>query len=287
MKRTLVFLAFLAGTLSANAQILWKVSGNGLQKPSYILGTHHAASKDICDNIAGFNDAYADIEQVYGEVDTKDMNSAATQIKMMPHMKMPKGQTLSSLYTEEQLKKIDDYITPLLGMGVKAFNQIKPAVLSSSIQLAIIMKLYPEFDATKGIDSQMQTIARKDKKSALGLETVDFQVDLLYNSPLEEQAAELLEIVEEGQETEKMIVDLTNCYLKQDLPGLWELMQKDSEPEELEKLVYSRNRTWTAQMKEIMPQAPTMFVVGAGHLPGEQGLIKLLEQEGYNLEPVW
>ena len=57
MKRTLVFLAFLAGTLSANAQILWKVSGNGLQKPSYILGTHHVASKDICDNIAGFNDA--------------------------------------------------------------------------------------------------------------------------------------------------------------------------------------------------------------------------------------
>ena len=287
MKRTLVFLAFLAGTLSANAQILWKVSGNGLQKPSYILGTHHAASKDICDNISGFNDAYASIEQVYGEVDTKEMNSAATQIKMMPHMKMPKGQTLSSLYTEEQLKKIDDYITPLLGMGVNAFDKIKPAVLSASIQLTIIMKIYPEFDPAKGIDSQMQTMARKDKKSALGLETVDFQVDLLYNSPLEEQAAELLEMVEEGQEAEEMIIDLTNRYLKQDLPGLWELMQKDSEPEELEKLVYSRNRNWTAQMKEIMPQTPTMFVVGAGHLPGEQGLIKLLEQEGYKLEPVW
>jgi uncharacterized protein YbaP (TraB family) len=287
MKRTLVFLAFLAGTLSANAQILWKVSGNGLQKPSYILGTHHAASKDICDNISGFNDAYASIEQVYGEVDTKEMNSAATQIKMMPHMKMPKGQTLSSLYTEEQLKKIDDYITPLLGMGVNAFDKIKPAVLSASIQLTIIMKIYPEFDPAKGIDSQMQTMARKDKKSALGLETVDFQVDLLYNSPLEEQAAELLEMVEEGQEAEKMIIDLTNRYLKQDLPGLWELMQKDSEPEELEKLIYSRNRNWIAQMKDIMPQTPTMFVVGAGHLPGEQGVIRLLEQTGYKLEPVW
>jgi uncharacterized protein YbaP (TraB family) len=287
MKRTLVFLAFLAGTLSANAQILWKVSGNGLQKPSYILGTHHAASKDICDNLSGFNDAYASIEQVYGEVDTKEMNSAATQIKMMPHMKMPKGQTLSSLYTEEQLKKIDDYITPLLGMGVNAFDKIKPAVLSASIQLTIIMKIYPEFDASKGIDSQMQTMARKDKKAAQGLETVEFQVDLLYNSPLEEQAADLLEIVEQGQEAEEMIIDLTNRYLKQDLAGLWELMQQDSEPEELEKLVYGRNRNWVSQMKDIMPQTPTMFVVGAGHLPGEQGLIKLLEQEGYELEPVW
>jgi uncharacterized protein YbaP (TraB family) len=84
-----------------------------------------------------------------------------------------------------------------------------------------------------------------------------------------------------------MIIDLTNRYLKQDLAGLWELMQKDSEPEELEKLVYGRNRNWVSQMKDIMPQTPTMFVVGAGHLPGEQGLIKLLEQEGYKLEPVW
>jgi uncharacterized protein YbaP (TraB family) len=172
-------------------------------------------------------------------------------------------------------------------MGIKAFEKMKPAVLSATIQLAIVMKVYPEFDATKGIDSQMQTMARKDKKAALGLETVEFQVDLLYNSPLEEQAADLLEIVEQGQEAEEMIIELTNRYMKQDLAGLWELMLEDSEPEELEKLVYGRNRNWVSQMKDIMPQTPTMFVVGAGHLPGEQGLIKLLEQEGYKLEPVW
>lgn len=287
MKRTLVFIAFLAGALTSNAQILWKVSGNGLQKPSYILGTHHVASKDICDNIAGFNDAYASIEQVYGEVDTEKMNDPATQFKMMPHMTMPKDQTLSSLYTEEQLKKIDEFITPLLGIGVKAFDKVKPAVLSSNVQAIIAMKMFPDFDPTKGIDSQMQAMAKKDKKAAKGLETLEFQVDLLYNAPLEEQAADLLEMVEQGKEAEEMMIELTNRYLKQDLSGLWELMLEDTEPEELEKLIFGRNRNWTAQMKEIMPETPTMFVVGAGHLPGEQGLIKLLEQEGYKLEPVW
>jgi uncharacterized protein YbaP (TraB family) len=149
------------------------------------------------------------------------------------------------------------------------------------------MKMYPGFDAAKGIDSQMQSMAKKDNKATQGLETMDFQIDILYNAPLQEQAEDLLEMVEHGKETEEMIIELTNRYLKQDLAGLWELMLEDSEPEELEKLVYSRNRNWTAQMKDIMPQNPTMFVVGAGHLPGEQGLIKLLEQEGYKLEPVW
>lgn len=287
MKRTLVFFTLFAGALTVNAQILWKVSGNGLQKPSFILGTHHVASIDVCDAIAGFNNAYDSIEQVYGEVETELMNDPATQFKIMPHMMMPKGQTLSSLYSEEELKMLDEYITPLFGMGIKTFDKFKPAVLSSNIQVMVAMKMYPDFDPTKGIDSQMQTMAKKDKKAAKGLETVDFQVELLYNAPIQEQADDLLEIVEKGKEAEDMIIELTQRYKKQDLDGLWEIMLEDSEPEELEKLVFSRNRNWVLQMKEVMPATPTMFVVGAGHLPGDQGLLNLLRKEGYKVDPVW
>jgi uncharacterized protein YbaP (TraB family) len=64
-------------------------------------------------------------------------------------------------------------------------------------------------------------------------------------------------------------------------------MLEDTEPEEMEDLLFNRNRNWVAQMKEIMPSASAMFVVGAGHLPGEHGVIRLLENEGYKLEPVW
>lgn len=287
MKRTLVFLAFLAGAFTTDAQILWKVSGNGLKKPSYILGTHHVASKDICDNIAGFEKAYAAIEQVYGEVDSEEMNSPKTQLRMMPHMKMPKGQTLSSLYTEEQLKTLDDFLTQSMGAGIKAFDMFKPVVVSSMLQVMIAMKVYPEFDATNGIDSAMQDMAKKDNKQAKGLESIDFQVELLYNAPLEEQAADLLEMAEKGKDTEKLILKLTELYRKQDLEGMMEIMLEDSEPEEMEKLVYSRNRNWIVQMKEIMPDAPTMFVVGAGHLPGDNGVLSLLKKEGYNVKPIW
>ena len=68
---------------------------------------------------------------------------------------------------------------------------------------------------------------------------------------------------------------------------MMEMMLEDSEPEEMEKLVYSRNRNWIVQMKEIMPATPTMFVVGAGHLPGDEGVLTLLKKEGFKVEPVW
>ena len=287
MKRALIFIALLGGALTANAQLLWKVSGNGLQKPSYLFGTHHIADKTICDGINGFNDAYNSVEQLYGEVDTEKMNGMGTQLKMMSQIKLPKGQTLSSLYTEEQLKTIDEFVTSILGVGVKSFDAFKPVMVSSSLQVFIAMKLYPNYDAKEAIDSYMQSKAKKDKKTVDGLETIDFQLNLLYNEPLEKQAADLLEIAENSKESEEAIIKLTELYRQQDLEGMWKLMLEDTELEEMEALIFERNRNWVAQMKEMMPAAPTMFVIGAGHLPGEQGLIKLLETEGYKLEPVW
>ena len=68
MKKTFVLLALLAITLSANAQLLWKISGNGLEHPSYLLGTHHVAPLSVKDSIAGMKEALEATSQVYGEI---------------------------------------------------------------------------------------------------------------------------------------------------------------------------------------------------------------------------
>ena len=287
MKRTLVLLALLAGTFSSNAQLLWKVSGNGIKNPSFILGTHHVASSEICDMIGGFKSAYDAIEQVYGEVDMQKMNSAGTQIKVLSYSFMPKGQTLSSLYTEEQIRKLDEFLAPVLGAELKAFDKFKPVTVTSMVQMLMAQKLFPDFEAENAIDSYMQNKARKDKKAAKGLETIEFQLDILYNTPLEEQAKELLEMAEMGPKVEESIISLTRSYLAQDLEAMWNAMLEDAEPGELDELVFKRNKNWIVQMKEIMPQTPTMFVVGAGHLPGDLGVLNLLKEAGYKVEPVW
>ena len=287
MKRTLVLLAFLAGTITSNAQLLWKVSGNGLKNSSYILGTHHVASSDICDMIAGFDAAYKAIEQVYGEVETEKMNSATAQMKILSNSFMPKGQKMSSLFTEEQAVKINEFLKPILGAELPAFDKFKPVTLTSMIQVLLAQKLSPDFDAKKAIDSHMQAKAKKDNKATKGLETIEFQINLLYGTPLEDQAKELLEMAEMGPKAEESIIQLTESYLKQDLDALLKIMMEDSEPEELEDILYARNRNWIGLMKDIMTQAPTMFVVGAGHLPGDLGVLNLLNKEGYKVEPVW
>ena len=53
MKSFIGAIIFICVALSANAQLLWKVSGNGLSSPSYIMGTHHLAPLSIKDGITG------------------------------------------------------------------------------------------------------------------------------------------------------------------------------------------------------------------------------------------
>ena len=62
--------------------------------------------------------------------------------------------------------------------------------------------------------------------------------------------------------------------------------QCDSTPEEDDQLIYSRNANWIKFMPQIMKDKPTFFAVGAGHLPGDKGVLQLLRNAGYTIEGV-
>jgi uncharacterized protein YbaP (TraB family) len=51
-------------------------------------------------------------------------------------------------------------------------------------------------------------------------------------------------------------------------------------------LLYNRNRNWVTSMEKIFATNPAVIAVGAGHLPGEKGVINLLKKAGYKVEPV-
>ena len=75
MKKLFLTLAVIVASMSCNAQLLWKVSGNGVKGDSYLFGTHHVAPVDMLDRTPGFNDALKGVDAVYGEIDMAIMNS--------------------------------------------------------------------------------------------------------------------------------------------------------------------------------------------------------------------
>ena len=288
MKRVLVIIAFvLMLAQSANAQLLWKISGRGIEKPSYILGTHHAVPFTYCDSIPGLMEAFEEVDYVIGEFDMVKMGemTQAQMQNMQKMMMMPADTTLLSLFSEKEKEQLDAYLKETVGAELQMFSAMKPMTIMVTVQNKILMDIIPDIASMTGMDKYMQTLAVSKGKSVGGLETMDYQMNLLYGSSLEEQADALLEMAQNGNSKELM-TELTVAYKTQNLDVLWSVFKDQMTNYEYDALVSVRNRNWENQIMELLPVQSSLFVVGSGHLPGEKGMINLLKKAGYKINPV-
>lgn len=301
MKRKLMTLAvLLTAAVSVNAQLLYKISGNGLEKPSYIIGTHHLANVGFVEKINGVKEALTETEQVYGEVKWDVMTNPDSLKAMQEKMMLPEGQTLKTILTPEQYKRLDAFMTAKLGAGMSnpmveaQMGKLSPMALVTQFQVLLFMMNHMgEFDPSSTFDQYFQAQAQKNNMPCGGLETLSFQAQVLYGStPMERQVEQLMCLIDNEQFNVQMLEEMTKAFYAQDLDALKKAMDLklgtscDSTPEEEAALIDNRNADWLTKMPAIMKQAPTFFAVGAGHLLGEKGVLQLLRNTGYTVEGV-
>lgn len=277
------------GSLTAGAQILWKVEKKGSDKVSYILGTHHFATLATVDGLPGLSDIFTNIDKMYGEVDMQAMTDPANMMGMQQMMMAPADSTIDKLLLPEQLDSLRGYWDSLTGgqIPLDMLYGVKPATLSAQIAALVSAKTFPDLNPMQGIDMTMQQRAREAGKPVMGLETMEFQLDLLYGRPLNEQAEALMSAVRETESEAKMI-KLSEAYKNHDIDTILTVMKDEEgeDPEALDRILYSRNADWINQLKTILPESSVFVVVGAGHLPGEKGVLEGLRNEGFTVTAV-
>ena len=279
--------------LASQAQLLWKVSGNGLSRPSYIMGTYHFAPASMMEKIPGMQQALEGCDVVVGEIEKESMMSAEAQAKMAQAMIAPLDSTLDKLFSPEDLAIVEQVFDKYFGaMGVKLsqMNMLKPNAISVQMQAMQAVKYFPNFNQNELIDLAVQTAANEMGRPSIGLETIEEQIELLFNGPLTEQAEGLLEACKKDDLFTVQSSALVEAYMAQDLNRI-EAVFTDPElggenAEEMEALIYDRNRSWAEKLHKMMPERAALVCVGAGHLPGDQGLLQLLRNRGYTVEPM-
>lgn len=298
-KISIITMLLVAVFMSANAQLLYKISGKGLAKPSYIVGTYHLAPVAFVDSIPGLRDAMAQTEQVCGELDMKQMTDQAEMQKMMQAMMLPEGTTLKTLLTDDEMTRLNAYMTKLMGadmtnpMVEAQMGKMTPQALNTQFSLIMFIKHTPGFDPANLFDGYFQKAALEQGKSVIGLETMDFQIKVLFKGQtLERQKQLLMCLVDNPKYHEDAAIRLTKAFEAQDLGKMKELLDEkenndcDSKPEEQDALINNRNADWLTKMPAIMTDKSTLFAVGAGHLPGDKGVLTLLRNAGYTVEGV-
>ena len=293
MKSFIGAVLFICVAFSANAQLLWKVSGNGLNQPSYIIGTHHLAPFSIMDSIAGLKKAMNETQQVYGEIKMSEMQSPATMEKMQKAMMIESDTTLNSLLSPKDFETANKFCKENLMVDLNMAPKLKPAFLLNNAVVMAYVKHIGKFNPQEQLDTFFQSQAIQNGKKVDGLETAEFQFNLLFNGSSLQRQAQLLMCTLNHIETEvENLKRLTNAYMNQDLNTMLKISEErkgdqcDALPSEEDAMIYNRNKAWAEKLPAIMKAAPTFVAVGALHLPGEKGLLNLLKRQGYTVEAV-
>ena len=260
--------------------LLWKVSGNGLKNPSFLFGTFHLLCKEDIHLSDQLKKAMKTSDKIYMEM---DMDDPSTMLGGMLYMNMKNDTTLESLYTPEEYQRLKNYFSDTLKMPVMLLQRAKPYFL--------VALLYPRMmncASPVGVEEELMKIAKEDKKEIKGLETIQFQASVFDSIPYEWQAKELLKNIDSFSIYKSEFETMLDFYKKQQLDSIKSLMGKSESGEEKydDLLLNNRNKNWVTQLKEIMKNESVFVAVGAGHLVGEMGLIKLLKKEGYKVEPL-
>lgn len=288
----------IASVTYSQAQILYRISGKGLKSPSYIVGTYHLAPSSFADSIPGMRQAVEQTNQVCGELDMMDAFKPENTAKLLKAQMLPEGTTLSSLLTAEQLERLNALLLDVMGSNLNdetfaaQMDKMTPTALSTTLSLQSYIKRTESFNPMELIDNYFQMLALQNGKAIKGFETVDFQMGILFGESLEKQVNDLMCMVDHFEETDEMVNRITTAYFSQNLKQIEEAMEEESKvecgttDEDEDRLINNRNSNWLEMMPSMMTEQPTLFVVGAGHLCGEKGVLKLLEKAGYTVEGV-
>jgi uncharacterized protein YbaP (TraB family) len=94
--------------------------------------------------------------------------------------------------------------------------------------------------------------------------------------------------VAEIDSSQKEFNKMVDLYLAEDLETLYEMIQKSEEDiEGFEQfMLIDRNISWIDRIGDLAKEKSSFFAVGAGHLAGDQGVIRLLQEAGYTLTPI-
>lgn len=272
-----IFLVALSA-FSQDEGVFWKISGKDLGSSSYLFGTIHLMCEDDFQISQQVSKRLELAEALVMEVDLDD---PALYGSVMENMYNEDGQKITDFLSENEYEKIRTFLKERTGMDMDRMQNIRPMVLMSLI--------YPNLleCETMAFESELMQLAKAENISILGLESVNEQLAFFDQIPLKEQYRSFFSYTENLEKGKEEFRKLMSSYREEDIARLLELVSESPEYKDYKYiLVDQRNEKWIETMSSMMQKGTMFFAVGAGHLAGEGGLIRLLKKEGYVLERV-
>jgi hypothetical protein len=275
---TLLFLS-----TSIWAASVWKVSKDG--QHFYLAGTVHLLSKTDYPLPSAYDTAFNASSELLFETDLIALTSPAGLTKMMQQNTYTEGKTLEQVLSPEVYQQLERYTTERK-MPIGAVSKFKPGFAAMMLASVEMQRLGA---AETGVDMHYMQLAQQQGKKIAGLETTDEHLAVLDGMNQLDADETIRSTLEDMHKVEAQLVDMKQAWRSGDTAKLEQLFVGDLRqvPKLYEILLVDRNHAWMPLLQSLSNnQQTTMVLVGALHLAGEDGLLKLLQKQGYALTQV-
>lgn len=282
--KKLFFAVTVFVSFSVSAQyhsLLWKISGNGLQQPSYLFGTMHTSDKRVLQKGEDVLRYFTDADAYAMELDPAESFNLSLLSKLM----MGKNYSLKKMIPEREYALLDSVVKAQVGFSLKLFDHVAPVFIMTILEAASIDSDNEAEHGDEVLDLLFYRKAKEAKKKIIGIETVDEQLKALTALSYEEQADMLVHSIREYERSTQTMKEMVRFYIAQQLDSIVMLNDEDPMPEKFYKaLVTDRNKRMANRIGDLVLKQSFFIAIGALHLPGEKGVIELLRKKGYIVE---
>lgn len=249
----------------------------------YLGGTVHLLRPGDYPLPDEFEEAYQASSELYFETDIAAMSDLLVQAQMLQQLTYSDDRSLRTVLSDEAYTALSAY-TQTAGLPIVMLEKFKPGLLISTLQILVFQSMG---FTPQGVDAFFHTRAVADGKAEGQLETVQEQIGFIAAMGEGNDSEFILLSLKDLTETGNVIDGMIGAWRSGDAQGLSELFVEDMKveaPALYDTLLLERNLKWIPQINRMLQDADTEFVlVGAAHIVGENGLLDLLSQEGYEI----
>ena len=262
------------------SSLLWKIEGPGIKKGSYLFGTMHLIEKQ-------YFIFPEKLEKIVKKTDKLVMELAGlpNQLEVMKYVTLTEG-TFADFFSKEQMDSILVWAKAELNMSEEAFtktmSKMKPFVV---VQMATQIHFMGK---TESYEMSFEKIARENNIAIAGFETIAEQMGIFDKMTKEQQTEMVMETIRDPKKGIEVTQKMQKLYQGQNVDSLYLMIQEEGGTitEDQATILDDRNERWIPMIQEMAKKEKLFIAVGAGHLGGPKGVIRLLEEKGYKITPV-
>lgn len=272
-----------SGKLQAEGKsCLWKIQSG--KNAVYLLGSVHLLREDNYPLAGAIEQAFEDSEKLVLEIDFGTLDPVGSQKVMLERGLYKDGKTLQGSLSKEAFDSARKAMK-VSGMDIGKLDRFEPWFVALTVMNLRLQQL--GYSPSHGIDMYFFNKAKTGRKEILGLETFEFQMDLLDKLPADTQESMLLQTLSNLEVMETEWNRIIRSWAAGDAEALDSLLLESFKeyPAVYQSLILDRNQNWLPSIERFLTQDKNiLIVVGAGHLVGEEGIIAILGKKGYVVE---